>query len=106
LDRMAATERAGDRHAVRTEPLGYVAVRLVDAEQETAGGLFHIVELRQEVGVPQKAAVLAVGDALEAQVLLRLRHLGDRLVLDLAELLRRDLALRLLLARVEHIVRT
>ena len=41
---------------------------------------------------------------LQADVLLELHDLGDRLVLDLAQLLGRDLALGLLLARFEQVL--
>ena len=61
-------------------------------------------ELLEEVDVEVGAAELAVGDALEAHVLLELHDLGDRLVFDLAQLLGRDLALGLLLARLQQVL--
>src|SRR3546814_16320900 len=48
------------------------------------------------------AAELAVGDALEPDVLLALRHLADAVVLDPAQGLAGDLARRVLLARLDE----
>jgi hypothetical protein len=53
-----------------------------------------------EVGAP----VLAVGDALQAEILLEADDVADRAVLDLAQLRARDLALALALARVEQLL--
>src|SRR5215472_10575946 len=63
-------------------------------------------ELLEEIEVPEGAAELAVGRALEAHVLLQLHDLSDALVLDLAERCRVDLATLLLLARVQQAPRT
>ena len=51
------------------------------------------------------AAELAVGDALQADVFLELDDLGDRVVLDGAQLLRADAAGGALGARVEQALR-
>ena len=60
-------------------------------------------ELLEEVDVEVGAAELAVGDALQADVLLELHDLGDGLVFDGAKLLGRDLAPGFLLARFEQV---
>ena len=60
---------------------GRVLERLGDAAV-----LLDPVELEQEVGVEEVAAELAVGDRLEAEAFLPLDQLGDRLVLDGAQL--------------------
>src|SRR3546814_14211407 len=60
------------------------------------------VEALQEIDMEEGAAELAVGDALEPDVLLALRHLADAVVLDPAQGLARDLARRVLLARLHE----
>src|SRR3546814_13108209 len=60
------------------------------------------VEALQEIDMEEGAAELAVGDALEPDVLLALRHLADAVVLDPAQGLAGDLARRVLLARLDE----
>ena len=62
----------------------------------------HAAQLRQEVDVEIGAAELAVGDAVQAHVFLELDDVGDGAVFHRAQLLGRDLALGVLLARVEQ----
>ena len=63
-------------------------------------------ELGQEVDVEIGAAKLTVGDALKPDILLEIDDLGDRLVLDQAQLLGADFLLdEELLARVEQVFR-
>ena len=78
------------------------AVRLPDRDRDVG---LDAAELLEEVDVEIGAAELAVGDALEADVLLELHDLGDRLVFDLAQLLGRDVAARLLGAGFEQVLR-
>src|SRR3546814_4254885 len=60
------------------------------------------VEALQEIDMEEGAAELAVGDALEPDVLLALHHLADAVVLDPAQCLAGDLARRVLLARLDE----
>ncbi len=62
----------------------------------------HIGELLEKIEMPEGAAELAVGCDLEADILLHLDRLADRLVLDLTELLGGNLVALFLLARIEQ----
>ena len=55
----------------------------------TFGGAADLVE---EIHVPGGAAEFAVGDALQADFLLQLDHVADRIVFDAAEIGRGDTA--------------
>jgi hypothetical protein len=61
-------------------------------------------QLLKEVDVEIGAAEFAVGDRLQADILLELDDLGDCLVLDLAQLGGAELALGLLVARLEQVL--
>ncbi len=89
-----------DAHHRRRELLG--AVGLPDGDRDVR---LDAAELLEEVDVEIGAAEFAVGDRLQAGVLLHLHDLGDRAILDRAQLRRRDLAARLLLARLEQVFR-
>jgi hypothetical protein len=78
------------------------AVRLPDGDRDVG---LDATELLEEVDVEVGAAELAVGDALQAHVFLELHDLGDGLVFHLAQLLGRDLALGLLGAGFEQVLR-
>ena len=67
---------------------------------------FDATELLKEVDVEVGPAKLAVGDRLQPHVLLELDDLGDRLVLDGAQLRRGDLTFGLLRACIEQGLRT
>ena len=65
--------------------------------------------------MPGRPAELSVGRRLQAEILLQLHDLADRLVLDAAQLLGVDLCLRMTLARLKqprrpqqaaHVIRT
>ena len=62
-----------------------VALLVVELHGDVAGFLRDAVELVDEVHVPGRAAELAVGRCLQADVLLLADDLADRLVLDLAQ---------------------
>ena len=63
-------------------------------------------QLLQKVDMEVGAAKLAVGDGRKADVLLHLHDLGDRAILDGAQLRRGHLAARLALPRLEQILGT
>jgi len=66
----------------------------------------HALELLEEIDVEIGAAELAVGDALQAPVLLELDDVADRLVLDRAQLGAADrVLLEMLVARLEQLFR-
>ncbi len=67
--------------------------------------VFDAAELLEEVDVEIRAAELAVGDRLQAGVLLHLHDLGDRAILDRPQVRRRDLAARLPVARLQQVLR-
>jgi hypothetical protein len=67
---------------------------------------FHAADLLEEVDVEVGAAELAVGDRLQADVLLESDDLGDRPVFHLAQVGGANLAFRLFLARLEQVFRT
>ena len=79
--------------------------RAVGAADRHHFARLHAAQLLEEIDVEVRAPKFAVGDGRKADVLLHLHDLGDRAVLDGAELRRRDLAARLLLARLEQILR-
>ena len=62
-------------------------------------------ELVDEVHVPGRAAELAVGDVLQADVLLQRDDVADRRVLDRAQLVVVDAAGRVVLAGLEQLGR-
>ena len=66
----------------------------------------HTAELLEKVDVEVGAPELAVRDALQAHVFLKLHDLGDRLVFHQAQLLGRDLARGLFFARLEQVLGT
>ena len=63
---------------------------------------FHALELLEEIDVEEGAPELAVGDAVQAPVLLHLDDLADRAVLDLAQRGGVDLAFLAAGARFEQ----
>ena len=87
-------ELAGDLQALG---LGLDAVELDAVVEHHA---LAALELPEEIEVPPGAAELAVGGELQADLLLLPDDLLDLLVLDLLELVGRDLALLALGARV------
>src|SRR5262249_4217635 len=89
-----------DAHHGRRQLLG--AVRALDHHRDVG---LHAAQLLEEIDVEVGAAELAVGDRLQPDILLEPDDLGDRLVLDLAQLGRREVALRLFLARLEEVFR-
>ena len=82
LDVLDVAHLVDHAHHRRRELLA--AVGLPDRDRDVG---LDAAELLEEVDVEVGAAELAVGDALEADVLLELDDLGDRLVLDFAQLL-------------------
>ena len=91
---VAEIDLAGDADALR---LGLHALEL-DAVVELID--LDVVEAVVEIVVPEHAAVLAVGRALQPDLFLLLDDLRDFLVLDLLQVRRADLALVALRARL------
>jgi hypothetical protein len=77
------------------------AVGLADGDRDVG---LDAADLLQKVDVEIGAAELAVGDALQSDVLLELHDLGDRLVFHRAQLLGGDVALGLLLAGFQQVL--
>jgi hypothetical protein len=100
LDVLRVAHLVDDADHRRGQFLG--AIGLSDGDRDVG---LHAAELFQEVDVEVGAAELAVGDGLQPHVGLELHDLGDRAVLDLAQLGGRDLALGLLLARLQQVGR-
>ena len=80
---------AGDLHHRRREI--DVALGAVELDVDAALGL-DAAELRQEVDVEIGAPELAVGDAAQAEVLLELDDVANRLVLDAREAVAAEMA--------------
>jgi hypothetical protein len=99
LDVLDVAHLVDHAHRGRRQFLG--AVGLADGDRNVG---LHAAELVEEVDVEIGAAELAVGDAFQADVFLEADDLGDGLVFDRAQLLGRDLALGLLLARFEQVL--
>ena len=97
LDVLDVADLVDDTHHRRRQLLA--AVGLDDGHRDVGLDAAQLVE---EIDVEVGAAELAVGDALQADVFLEPDDLGDRVVLDGAQLPRRDLALGLPLARLEQ----
>src|SRR5439155_4207296 len=75
-------------------------LRALEFELALADIGFDAVERDQEVGLPGGAAILAIGDRLEAGRFLLLDQGLDLTILDRFQLLGRDLALLTLAARI------
>ena len=82
LDRLDVAHRAGHLHHRRREI--DVAGGAVKADRDAALG-FDALELLEEVDVEVGAPELAVGDAVQAEVLLEADDVADRRVLDFAQ---------------------
>ena len=89
LDRPDPLNLAPDVHRRRLEPdLG--AVVLAELRDEFAVMRLHALEALQEIDVKVGAAELAVGDPLQADVLLSVHDLADAFVLDRVQVGRRE----------------
>src|SRR6185295_6494512 len=97
LDVLDVADLVDHAHHRRRELLA--AVGLLDGRRNVG---LDAGELLEKVDVEVGAAELAVGDAAQPHVLLEADDLGDRVVLDGAQLRGRDLALGAALARVEQ----
>ena len=99
LDRLDVADLAFDVHRRRLEA-DLAAVVLAELGDELAVVGLDAVEPLEEIDVEIRAAELAVGDPLEADVLLRAHDLADARVLDCAQCLgRQGLGERLLARR-------
>src|SRR5260370_40495554 len=99
-DRPLERELAGDAQRRRGEL--DVALLVVELDREIVLHLGDAADLVEEIHVPGGAAVLAVGDALEADLLLHLHRLGHGVVLDPAHRRARKAARLVLLARLQQ----
>ena len=80
------------RHAGRRPETDLAAIVAPERRGEAALADLDAVQLLEEVDVEEGAPELAVGDALEAHLLLAARHVTDRRVLDRAQGFGGDLA--------------
>ena len=101
LDARGVAQLAGDPHRRRLEA-DLAAVVAAEARGEAALADRHAIEPLEEVDVEEGAAELAVGDALEPDLLLLAHRLGDALVLDRAQLVRAGSRPRAPRARLEQ----
>ena len=76
----------------------FAAVRTLHCERNAH---LHAAQLRQKISVEISAAKLAIGDALEADVLLELDDVADGLIFNQAQLHRRDAAIGRLVAGLQ-----
>ena len=83
-----------------------VALVAVKMHGDVLLDLLHAADLVHEVHVPRRAAELAVGDALQADVLLHLHDRADRIVLDGLQLRGADAAVLVIVARAQQLLRT
>ncbi len=79
-DRLGARDLAHDPHGGRAARLGPLLV--VERRRELRLVHLHIGDLQQEIDLPGLAVVFAVGDRLQAEILLQLDHVADGVVLD------------------------
>src|SRR5262249_24959420 len=102
LDRLRVLHLAGDFQDRRRE--ADVALLRMELRGE-AGVRLDAVELLEEIDVEECAAEFPVGDALQPHVLLELDDPADCRVLELAQLLLRNLAGGMPVARLEQLFR-
>ena len=101
----AAVEVQLARHAQAGRREIDVALVAVEVHGDVLLDLLHAADLVHEVHVPRRAAELAVGDALQADVLLHLHDGADRIVLDCLQLRGADATLLVLLACAQQLLR-
>ena len=101
----AAIEIQLARHAQPGRREIDVALVAVKMHGDVLLDLLHAADLVHEVHVPRRAAKFAVGDALQADVLLHLHGSADRIVLDCLQLRRADAAVLVILARAQQLLR-
>ena len=82
-----------------------VALVAVEVHRDVLLDLLHAADLVHEVHVPGRAAELAVGDALQADVFLHLHDSADRVVLDRLQLRGAHAAVLVLVTRAQQLFR-
>jgi len=101
-DRAHALELARDLHRGRL--LQRYAIGAVKAHRHFRGHERHVLEAQQKVTLPAAAIIFAVCDALETEIFLQLHDARNGGLLDLLELVFRNLLGFEILPRLTHIV--
>src|SRR5690348_2204707 len=91
--------------AERTEGSFNITGLIAELDFQAFSAPGNAADLVKEIHVPRAAAILTVGDALEADVLLHLHRASDGFVLNPAQFCSRDAALLMPLARLKYLLR-